>query len=507
MATVLLLSSLSQTSVTTALPTIVAELHGLEHLTWVMTAYMLASTVAAPVYGKLGDLYGRKIILQVAIVIFVAGSIVAALAGNMLTLVIARAVQGLGGGGLITVSMTVAADVLPARERGKAQGLLGSVFGVATVIGPLIGGFLADNISWHWIFFINVPTGAIVLTIITFVLKGPTERIKREIDYLGVAFLSAMLSSIVLFTSLGSSLVPWGSPLSWLFVAVGLLSFIGFLFAESRAAEPVLPLNLFRINNFVISNAVGFTSSLPMFSVLSFMPLYLQVVKGVSPTISGILLLPMMLGLLMASTLSGMFMSRTGRYKLLPMLAFPVLVVGMLGLAAMPVDAPIWLIAICMFAAGVGVGPVMSMGVAAIQNAVPRHSMGVATSTVQMFRLIGGAIGISVFGAIFSHGLSAGLEGLMPEGMPGGASTSAISAEMLASLPEPVRHQVIEVFASAMQPVYLCGAAAALVSFLIWIFMREVPISDTQRHEPEAEIDAEEEAAATVSGATTVARG
>ena len=495
-AVTLLLASLGQTIVSTALPTIVGELGGLDHLTWVVIAYLLSSTVVAPVYGKLGDLYGRKIVLQAAIVIFLGGAALSALASSMTFLIIARAVQGLGGGGLMVVAMTVVADVIPPRQRGKIQGIFGAVFGVATVVGPLLGGVIVEHLSWRWIFLINLPLGILALVVIGIALKPKPERVKHNIDYLGFVLLTSALSSFVLATSLGGNTFPWMSVQIIGLVILSIASLATFIWVEAKAAEPVLPLKLFRNNTFVISNAVGFLVGMAMFGSITFLPLYLQVAKGVTPTGSAIQLIPMMVGLIGASTLSGFVMSKTGRYKMLPIASTALLVIGLTLLGTMQLSTPDWMIATFMFLVGAGIGPVNSVGVTATQNAVSRDLVGVATAGNTLFRQIGGSIGVSVFGAIFSSSLASQLGGSLPAGSGGAFNAAAIKA-----LPDAVRVQVVEGFAAALHPVFLTAAAAAVIAFGLGFLIKELPLATTLRKEPEAEIDAEQRAMAAAVGA------
>src|SRR4051812_630734 len=312
---VLLLASLDQTIVATALPTIVGDLGGIQHLSWVVTAYLLASTVVGPVYGKLGDLYGRKILLQSAIVIFLIGSVLCGLSQNMAELIAFRAVQGLGGGGLIVTTIAVIGDVIPPRDRGRYQGFFGAVFGVSTVVGPLLGGFFVDNLSWRWIFYINIPVGAVALAVIAVVFHARAEHVRHEIDYLGAVLLAAGLSGIVLFTSLGGTTYGWGSAPIVAMAVGGVVCLALFVLVESRAAEPILPLDLFRNRIFTTSSIIGFIVGLALFGSVTYMPLYLQVVRGHSPTAAGLLMTPMMAGVLVASIGSGQLISRSGRYR------------------------------------------------------------------------------------------------------------------------------------------------------------------------------------------------
>ena len=495
-AVTMLLASLGQTIVSTALPVIVGELGGLEHLSWVVTAYLLSSTVVAPIYGKLGDLYGRKVVLQAAIVIFLIGSTLSALSSSMTFLILARAVQGLGGGGLMVVAMTVVADVIPARQRGKVQGVFGAVFGVATVAGPLLGGVFVEKLGWHWIFLINLPLGLLALVVIAFALKSQTQRRSHRIDYPGFVLLTGALSSFVIATSLGGSVFAWGSvEVIGLFV-LAMLLLLALVFVEARAAEPVLPLGLFRNNTFVITNSVGFLTGMAMFGTITFLPLYLQVAKGVSPTGSALQLIPMMVGLILSSTLAGFFMSRTGHYRILPILSSAVLVVGLLLLGFMRLDTPDMQVATYMFLVGIGIGPINSVGITATQNAVSKEVVGVATASASMFRQIGGAIGVSLFGALFSSGLAEQLGDLLTDG----GISAAFSSEALASLSAPAREQMLEGFTSALHPVFFVGATVGVLAFALSLMLRELPLATTLRHEPEAELAAEEAAASAAVG-------
>ncbi|UYN99882.1 MAG: MFS transporter [Devosia sp.] len=502
-AVTLLLASLGQTIVSTALPSIVGQLGGLDHLTWVVIAYLLSSTVVAPIYGKLGDLYGRKIVLQVAIVIFLGGAVLSAMATSMTFLIVARAIQGLGGGGLMVVAMTVVADIIPPRQRGRVQGLFGAVFGVATVVGPLLGGFIVEHLSWQWIFLINLPLGIIALAVIAVALRPRADRVKHAIDYSGFVLLSGGLTAFVLATSLGGNTFAWASVEIIGLIVVALVFLGAFLWVESRAPEPVLPLNLFANNTFSVTSAVGFLVGMAMFGSITFLPMYLQLAKGVSPTDSALQLVPMMVGLIGASMLSGFLMTRTGRYKLLPQVSTFVLIIGLALLANMQLDTPSWQVAIYMFLVGAGIGPVNSVSVTATQNAVSRDQVGVATAGNTLFRQIGGSIGVSAFGAIFSSGLAARMGELLPAGSSGG--TGSFNAQMVAALPEPTRSLVLEAFASALHPVFYTAAGAALLAFALTFFLEERPLSNSLRQEPEAEIDAEETAAASVVGAPATA--
>src|SRR3954454_19298160 len=327
---VMLLASLDQTIVSTALPTIVGELGGLEHLSWVVTAYLLAVTVVTPLYGKLGDQFGRKIVLQIALVIFLIGSVLCGLAQNMTQLIAFRAVQGLGGGGLLVSAQAAIGDVVPPRERGKYSGFFGAVFGVSSILGPLVGGFFTTHLDWRWIFYINLPLGTVSLFVLAVALPSRAERIAHHVDWLGAALLATALTSIVLLTTLGGTSYEWGSPFTFGLGILGAVALVAFVRAERDASEPILPLGLFRNPVFRVTSAIGFVVGFSLFGALTYLPLFFQVVRGLSPTASGLQLVPLMIGLLAASIGSGQLISRTGRYKRFPILGTGIAVVGLL---------------------------------------------------------------------------------------------------------------------------------------------------------------------------------
>jgi len=474
-AAVLFAASLGQTSVTPALPIIVGQLGGLEHITWVVTAYLLASTVGAPVMGKMGDLFGRRAVLQAGIGVFLAGALICAVAPSMAVLVLGRFVQGLGGGGLIVVAMASVADVLPPRERGKVQGALGAVFGVSTVVGPLAGGFLAQHLGWQWIFWVNLPIGLVALVVLSLSLAARPPRARPAIDYLGAVLLAATLSCTVLIFSTGGVSLAWDSAGMAVLAAGLVLSFAGFILAERAAAEPILPLSLFRLNNFVVANLTGVMVGGAMFGTITFIPMFMQVVKGIAPSPSGMFLTPMMLGLVGTSMLAGRVMARTGRYRLLPVVSTLILALGMSGMATVGPDTPNALIVLFVFVAGVGIGPVMSVGVTAIQNAVPLETVGVGTASANMFRLIGGATGTAVFGAMFATGLAARLAALGLDGIGQGGRLTPAAMKALG----PEQHaQVTAAIAGALHPVFWCAAALGLVASAAGLLMRELPLED-----------------------------
>ncbi len=470
---VLLLASLDQTIVSTALPTIVGDLGGLTHLSWVVTAYLLASTVVGPLYGKLGDQYGRKRLLQTAIVIFLVGSALCGLSQNMTELIAFRGLQGLGGGGLIVTTLAVIGDIIPPRERGRYQGFFGAVFGVSTIIGPLLGGFFVDNLSWRWIFYINLPLGLLALGVIGAAFHAPVEHVKHVIDYLGAVTLAGSLSLIVLFTSLGGTTYAWGSPQILAMMVGGVALLIAFLLAERRALEPILPLELFRNRVFAVSSAIGFVVGLALFGAITYLPLYLQVVKGHSPTASGLFLTPMMAGLLVTSILSGQLISKFGRYKPFPIAGTLIMVIALYLLSGLGVRTSAEHAALVMLLLGFGLGMVMQVLVLAAQNSVDYRFLGVATSGSTLFRQVGGSIGVAAFGAIFSNQLATELAKFLPIGAHIPASANP---QVVKDLPAALHTAVVNAFAAALQPVFLTATAITVIAFALTFLLQEIPL-------------------------------
>ncbi len=475
----LLLASLDQTIVSTALPTIVSDLGGLSHLSWVVTAYLLASTATTQVWGKLGDQYGRKYLFLGAIVIFLIGSALCGQARNMGELISFRALQGVGGGGLIVLTQAIIGDIVPARDRGRYQGAFGAVFGVASVVGPLLGGFFVDNLSWRWVFYINLPIGAIALVVIAIVLPRTSVRRQHKIDYLGASLLAGFAVGVVLATSWGGTTYPWGSPVIIGLFALSVLLLFGWWLSAHRAPEPVLPLRLFRNSVFSVACAISLAAGFAMFGALSYLPLFLQVVHGVSATISGVYLLPMVLGLLLTSVGSGQLIARTGKYKVFPIIGTAVLAVALFLLSRLDETTPTWTMNLYFFVLGFGLGLILQVLVIAVQNTADYADLGAATSGVTFFRSIGGAFGVSVFGAIFTNqltkNLSSALHGIR---LPPGFSVAAVESnrKVLARLPASVQHDVLHAYSDALHPVFLTAVPIALVAFVLSWFLRQVPL-------------------------------
>jgi EmrB/QacA subfamily drug resistance transporter len=470
----MLLAALDSTIVSTALPTIVSELGGLEHLAWVVTVYLLAQTIVTPIYGKLGDLYGRKIVLQSAIVLFLIGSALCGLSQNMTQLIVFRAIQGLGGGGLAVTTQAVVGDIIPPRDRGRYQGIFGAVFGLSSIAGPLLGGYFTTHLSWRWIFYINLPLGAGALVVLAATLPSLERRVVRTIDYAGAALLAVVLSSITLLSDLGSTAYSWSSPLTIGLIGVSLLALFLFAMVERKATEPVLPLHLFRQQTFVITSLVGLIVGFALFGSVTYFPLYLQVVKGVTPTGSGMQMVPMMGGMLVTSILSGQLISRTGRYKIFPLLGTAVMTVGLFMLSRLTPVSTNTVAALLMLVLGVGLGMVMQVLVIAVQNDVEYRDLGVATSGATLFRLIGGSLGTAILGAIFAARLTANLSRTLPIG-----ASHNMSVQALLRLPPAARAAYGNAFTAALDSVFLVATVVCAIGFVLTWLLPERPLRAT----------------------------
>lgn len=475
---VMLLAALDSTIVSTALPTIVSELGGLERLAWVVTAYLLAQTIVTPIYGKLGDLYGRKVVLQSAVVIFLVGSVLCGLSRSMLQLVVFRAIQGIGGGGLNVTTQAIVGDIVPPRERGRYQGIFGAVFGLASVAGPLLGGYLTTHLSWRWIFYVNVPIGLAALVVLAVVLPGRLRRVRHAIDYAGAALLAVALSSLTLLADLGGGTFAWTSGVTIALAAAAVLALALFVLAERRAAEPVLPLRLFGQRTFLIGTTVGLIVGFALFGSVTYFPLFLQVVKGESPTSSGLHMLPMMGGMVVTSIISGQLISRTGRYRLFPVVGTGVMTVGLFLLSRLTTATSTATASLLMLVLGTGLGMVMQVLVIAVQNAVEYRDMGVATSGATLFRLIGGSLGTAVLGAVFAGRLTANLARSLPGGA-GADGAHVLGVGAIAQLPPAVREAYGAAFVASLNTLFLVAAVVCAVGFVLAWLLPEHPLRTT----------------------------
>ncbi|MFJ3836821.1 MDR family MFS transporter [Streptomyces sp. NPDC090054] len=482
-----LLAALDQTIVGTALPTIVADLGGGDHMSWVVTAYLLAETVSTVLVGKFGDVFGRKLIFQISAIVFITGSFLCGFASNMTLLILWRGLQGVGAGGLMVTAMALIADVVPLRERGKYQGAIGAVFGVATVIGPLLGGLFTDSLSWRWCFYVNVPIAILVVIAAARTIPAVRAPGKTVIDYLGIALVSVGASALILGTSWGGNEYAWSSPMIIGLFAVGVVALALFCVVETRAAEPMLPMRLFGNPVFSICSVLSFVVGFAMLGALTFLPTYLQYVDGDSATVSGVRTLPMVIGLLIASVFSGNFVSKTGRYRIFPILGCAVMGLGLYLLSQMGPDTSAWLASLYMFVLGTGIGLCMQVLTIVVQNTVDYADLGTATSGVTFFRTLGSAFGTAVFGTIYANTLAPALKAAVAEAArgtgedPARLAAAAQSPLGVRGLEPDAAGPVIAAYADTLQTVFLWTVPVAVFGFVVALFLKEVKLRDSAR--------------------------
>jgi EmrB/QacA subfamily drug resistance transporter len=480
----MLLFALDQGIVGTALPRIVSELGGLDRLSWVVTAYLLTSTATTPLWGKISDLYGRRLIFQVAIVVFLLGSALSGMSQDMTQLIVFRALQGVGGGGLFAIALSIIGDVIPPRQRGRYQGWFGAVFGVSSVAGPLLGGWLTDGPGWRWIFYINLPVGLAALVVTSAVLKMPVVRRPHKIDYLGAAAIVGAVTCLLLYLDWRGNAYGWTEAGALaLLGGAGLLA-AAFVWIERRAVEPIIPLRLFGNRVFSVGNGFAFLAGIAMFGTIIFLPVYLQAVKGFSPTQSGLALLPAIVGIFSTSITSGQLISRTGRYKIYPVLGAVIMTFGLLALSRLDVDTPFWQLALAEYLFGAGLGFTMQTIVTAVQNSVERRDMGAATSSITFFRQMGGSVGAALFGAVLSSRLAYYLaEQLARAGIrpgAGGPRVETNNVQAIQQLAEPVRSVVLGAFTNALDDVFLVGVPFVVLAVVVALLLKEEPLRTGQ---------------------------
>ena len=476
----MLLASLDQTIFSTALPTIVGELNGVDHMLWVTTAYILASTIMLPVYGKLGDLIGRKGLFIGAIGLFIAGSIVGGLADNMPWLIAGRAIQGLGGGGLMILSQAIIADVVPARERGKYMGIMGGVFALSSVAGPLLGGWFTEGIGWRWAFWMNIPLGILaIVTAVVFLKLPKVDHAKPRIDFTGMGLLALASTCLVLVTTWGGTTYDWDSLVIIGLIAGFVVTAVAFVMVERRAAEPIMPLHLFKDRNFNLTTIAGLITGIAMFGALAYLPTYLQMVTGVNATEAGLLMIPMMAALLISSIISGQLVSRTGRYKWLPIVGTSIVAVALALMSTMTPTLPIWILCSFLALMGLGLGMSMQILILIVQNSFPVREVGTATASNNYFRQIGASLGAAIVGSLFVARLTDLLAERMPAGAADGGGSNSFTPAIVRDLPAAVRDVIVGSYNDALTPVFLYMVPLVIVAVILLCFVKEKPLATT----------------------------
>lgn len=477
----MLLAALDQTIVSTALPTIAGDLGGINHLSWVVTAYLITSTITTPLWGKLGDMYGRKKLFQTSIVIFLVGSALSGISGNMTQLIAFRALQGIGAGGLMTGAQAIIGDIVSPRQRGRYQGLFGAVFGLASVIGPLLGGYFTDSLSWRWVFYVNLPIGIAALVVIAIVLKLPVRVSPHRVDYLGTALMAASITSLILVTTWGGTTYSWSSPTIIGLTIFGVVTLVAFALVERKATEPLISPAMFKVPSVAVLSAMGFIVGFGMFGSIVYLPTFLQTVFNSSPTKSGLQLLPLMAGVLITSLLTGQLISKFGKYKIFPILGTALMTIAMYLLSTLTASTSIVILSIYSLILGLGLGAVMQVLVIAVQNAVPYEMLGVATSSATFFRSIGGSFGVAIFGAIFTSRLTHNMAIYLPKSSAGSFSSSslALSPSALAKLPPAIHAGFVQAFAHSLDTVFLIGTPITLVALLLAFLIKEIPLRNS----------------------------
>ncbi|MFI6485309.1 MDR family MFS transporter [Nonomuraea sp. NPDC050663] len=473
----MLTSMISMSVVGTALPTIVGELGGQDQYSWVATASMLTMTVSTPLWGKLSDLYGRKRLFQLSLAIFVISSVAAGLSQDMGQLIAARAVQGLGVGGLSALSQVILGDIVSPRERGRYSGYMGAVFGISTVAGPLIGGFIvdADWLGWRWCFYVCVPFALVSFVVIQKVLRMPVVKREASIDIWGATTITAAASAVMLLLSLGGHEFEWNSPWTYILGAISVISLVLSVIAERTAKEPILPPRLFRNRTFVLSSLASLFVGVALFGAMIYLPQYLQIVKGMSPTASGLMTLPMVVTMFISGVVSGKIVTSTGKWKIFPVIGLALVSVALYLLALLQVDSSAWLIGFDMAVLGIGLGLSMQMLILAAQNGSELRDLAATTSGVSFFRSLGGAVGVAAFGAILTNRLKEELATRLPAGA-GGGSTQLGSPEAIQHLPGPIKQAILESFTRALETVFFVGVPIAVLGLLAVLFLKELPL-------------------------------